>query len=183
MHGRVASRGPAGSPAQKAAVGNATNHEVPCPCDLDLQMTFQAKVVVALSEHFPVDAPMRFMTNRATFAQCFVLENKWSRLLLMTLSAGLVFASHCQAARRFHDVVPVRVVALHAIHPALKHPMVARQPKLSMYFDMTIQACRSIAPWIDDELAYPSSRLDVQATRAVAGLTTGDPGKPQVVTA
>src|SRR5262249_57730388 len=84
-----------------------------------LGMTAEAKVPVANGQKLGVDRAMRIVAGGARFTYGRVLKDKRPRLGLMTLGARFVQARHGQTAGRLHDVQPVRVMALHAIHFAL----------------------------------------------------------------
>ena len=58
---------------------------------LRLEVAFQAKVVVALNEHFVVHAAVRIMTRRAALADGFVFKDERPALCDMTLHAGVAF--------------------------------------------------------------------------------------------
>ena len=53
-------------------------------------MAFKAKIRVVLDQQLAIDRSMRVMTDRAAFAQGFMLEDKRARLLAMALRATLV---------------------------------------------------------------------------------------------
>ena len=55
-----------------------------------LEMTLQTQIRTPLRELLGINASMRRMTNRATFAQGCVLEDKRSRLGRMALQAILI---------------------------------------------------------------------------------------------
>src|SRR5688572_5984231 len=91
--------------------------------NMSLRVALEAKIVVALHEHFGIDRAMRLMTNRAAFPQRLMLENKWPRLIAVTFGTRLVEPPERQPACRFHDVEAMRIMALHAIHLPLDHGM------------------------------------------------------------
>ena len=68
---------------------------------------------------------------------------------------------------------PVRVVTLHAVYVAFNEGMVLRKMELGLHFEAALETRRRIFPGIDDELAPPATRGDVQAARAVAGFAPG----------
>jgi len=141
---------------------------------LDLGMTFQAKIAVALDEHLGVDRPVRCVARDAAFAQCVVLVNVRQRLFAMTFGAGFVQARHGESgARRLHDVRAVRVVALRAIHLPFQHRVALRQPQFGVNLQMARQARLRIVSGIDDELTFTATGCDVSAARAVAGFASG----------
>src|SRR2546428_11001832 len=101
------------------------------------------------------------MTNRAALSQSFVLEDKRPRLLSMTLRAGLIEPRQGQPAGRFQNITAMRVVALHAIHPAFNNWMMLRQVKLGVRLQMTLKTSRRVLAGIDDKFAPAPSCLDV----------------------
>ena len=141
-------------------------------------MTFQAEVVVALDEHFIGNRAVRLMTNRAAFAQSFVLIDHGACLLTVTLGARFVQprdsggGAHAErrAVRRFHNVCAMRIMALHAIHAAFNDRMVLRIFELCVNVDMTGKARLRIAPGIHNEFAAPAAGLHVQTPGTMTGL-------------
>ena len=91
---------------------------------LDLRMASEAEVQIALDQQLGIDAAMRVMADRATFPQRRVLKDKRPGLLAVALGAGFIPACHRQAARRFEDVVAMRIMALRAVHLLLQHRVV-----------------------------------------------------------
>jgi hypothetical protein len=57
---------------------------------LNLRVAFKTEIGIALNQHLPVHGPMWDMTDRASFTESFMLENKRSRLFAMTLRAILI---------------------------------------------------------------------------------------------
>lgn len=112
---------------------------------------------------------MRIVAHGASFAQGLVLEDKRLGLLAMTLGAGFIAPGHGQAAGWLHDVRPVRVVALDAVHTAFHDGMVLGQLEFRVNVQMTIKASRGIFAGVDDEPAATSG-LDMVTAWAVAGL-------------
>jgi hypothetical protein len=168
VNGGVAAGGPAGAVAQECAVVNVTEKNRSAR-GLCLGVAFDAQIVIALHEHFGIDRTVRVMADGAAFAQRRVLENERASLFAMTLGAVLVLPRHGQAARRLHDIHPVRIVALHAIHFAFNHRMVLRQVKFSPGFLVTLKAGFRIFAGINDEFLQPAAagHRDVLAPRAV----------------
>src|SRR5262252_6469304 len=77
---------------------------------LDLRVAFQTQVRIALDEHLSINRPVWVVAHRAAFAHCFVFEYKWTRLLAMTLCAGLVQARHREAPCPFENVAAMRIM-------------------------------------------------------------------------
>ena len=166
----MATRGPAGADSEKRRVRNAADENLAGGA-LRLRVTAQAKIRIALDEHFAVDRAVRIVAGRAAFAQRLVLEGKGPRLVAMTLRAALVDAGQRESARRFHDIHPVRIVTLHAIHFALDHRVMLRQVEFRLDFHMALEARGRVLARVDDE--FVRRVFNVFAARPVAGFTTG----------
>jgi hypothetical protein len=117
------------------------------------------------------------MTHRAPLPQGFVLKNKRPRLLPMTLSAILIQPRHCQAARRFENIAPVRIVALNAIHVTFNDRMMLRHPKFSLRLQMTLETSGWIFARVHNKFAAPTARFDMFAARPVARFATRLPAE------
>ena len=65
---------------------------------LHLGVTAKAEVDITFSKQLAVHRTMRVVANGASFAQGFMLKNKWPRLFAMTLSTILIQPRHSQAA-------------------------------------------------------------------------------------
>ena len=92
---------------------------------LDLSMTFEAKIGITLYQHLGIDRSVRIVTFGASFTHGFMFKDKVSGLFLVTCSAGLVEARETQATAGFHDVSPVRIVTINAVHHVFKNRMMA----------------------------------------------------------
>jgi hypothetical protein len=139
---------------------------------LSLGVTLEAEIVVAFDEQLGVDRTVRAMTNSAAFAQGFVFKNEWLGLFAVTGGAGLVQSRHGEAAGRFQDVSPVRVVTLNAIHPAFDHGMMLRQVEFRMGFEMAIEARGCVFAGIKNELPASAANGDVFTAGAVTRFAT-----------
>ena len=93
---------------------------------LNLGVASETEIIVAFDEQLPIDRTMRSMANGAAFPQSFVLENERAGLLPVALGATLVEAGHRQPSRGFHDFMPMRIVALRAIHAPFHYRMAMR---------------------------------------------------------
>lgn len=113
---------------------------------LRLGVTLKAKIGVSLDQHLRIDGTMRIVANGAAFAHCRVLEDDWPGLLPVTLGAALVQACHRQPTRWFHNVHPVRIVALDAIHFALNDGMMLWEMEFRPGFRMTLETSFGIFP-------------------------------------
>src|SRR5690349_13547319 len=100
-----------------------------------------------------------------------MLEDIGTRLLAMTLGAGLIESSHGQAAGALADISSVRVVALRAVHLALEHGVMLGQGELGVLFEMAPKARSRISAGIENELAT-ATYFNVFASRPVAGFAT-----------
>ena len=133
----------------------------------ELRVAAQAKIWIGLHEQLAIDGTVWRVTGRAAFAQGFVLEHDTLRLRAMATGALLIQSRHRESARRLHDVLPVRVVALHAVHPAFAHGMVLREVELRVDFEVTCETRLRVAPWIHDEFSVPATNCDVFAARTM----------------
>lgn len=178
VNGTVATRRPTTGPAQEGRVRDSADENFFTARNrLVLRMASQAKVCVVLDEHHAVDGAVGVVANRATFAQRFVLEHDWSRLLTMTLGAAFVEPGHRESAGGLENVDAVRVVALHAVHATFDDGMMLRQIELCLRFQMTGETSCRVLAGIHDEFAAPAARLDVQAAGSVAGFAAALTGK------
>ena len=91
-----------------------------------LRMATEAEIRVSHREQLGIDRAMRIVACRAALAQRGMLKDEGPGLLTMTLTAGLVRPGHRISARRFHDVQTMRVMALDAIHLALRDRVMLR---------------------------------------------------------
>ena len=135
-----------------------------------MRVTFEAKIVVALDEHFRVDRAVRLVTGRAALAQGLVFKHAWRGLLAVTLGARFVESGHGQTATGFHDVHAVRVVALDAVHFPLKDRMMLWQMKLSVCRNVALETRFGLFAGVDDKLT--SADRDVLARRAMTRFAT-----------
>ena len=118
MDRRVASGAVTSSQANESCVLHGADVKASCSHRAagGLRVATKTKIIVASDEEVRVDRTVRLMANRAAIAQRFVFERVRLGLLAMTLTARLVQPRHRQPAGGFHDVHPMRVVALHTIH-------------------------------------------------------------------
>jgi hypothetical protein len=116
---------------------------------------------------------VRIVADRAALSEGFVLENKGTGLLAMTVCTGFVQARHGQAASTLEDIRAMRVVTLHTIHPLFDHWMMLRQFKFGVGLEMALETSRRVLPGIDDELADSSTCRDVFASRTMTRLAPG----------
>ena len=151
----------------------------------NLRMAAEAEIIVAHDQHFFVHRTMRLVADDATLAQGGMFEDERPGFLAMTLRAGFVLAREREAARGFHDVHAVRVMALDAIHLAFDDGMMLREVELRVRFEMALEAGLGIAAGIDDEFIVTAPGGDMLAAGAVAGfatLFTGEAGLFEVQT-
>ena len=167
---------PAGAAFDEIRVRDFADHEVAGKNigPLDLKVALEAKVIVALDEELAIDRAMRAMTNGAAFAQGFVFENERAALFAMTLRASFVEARHGEAAGGLHDLVAVRVVAVHAIHVAFDDRVMLGEIKFGMDVEVALKAGAGIFAWVDDEPAAAAADAHMFAGRAMAGFAAGD---------
>ena len=110
-----------------------------------------------------------------------MLEHERARLLAMAPGALLVQPGHRQTAGRLHDVQAVGIVALHAIHLALKHRVMLRQVELRMDIEVALQATGRILARVVNE--GPGACGDMPAGGAMARFTAIDAGELNVIPA
>jgi hypothetical protein len=82
MNGFVASCRPAGAGAQTRAVILSANDNA--AASVLLEMALKAEIGVPSDQHFVVHRAVRVMAGGASFAEGFVLENKWAALRNVT---------------------------------------------------------------------------------------------------
>lgn len=140
---------------------------------IHLRVATQAKIGIPNGKELLIHGPVRTVARHAAFAQRRVLKNERPGLVAMTVPALLVQPRHRRAARgRLHDVVPVRIVALHAIHLPFRHRMMLRQMKLRLDILVALEARRRLSAGIDDEFLPPCpANRHMLAARSVAGFT------------
>lgn len=171
----VTAGGPASAAFHKIPMGDFANHQITGRDvrSLDLDVAFQAKIIVAFDEELAIHGAVRVVAGGATVAQSFVLEDVGLTLFAVTLGAGLVEARHREAAGGLHDVVTMRVVALHAIHHAFNDRMMLGEVKFGVDVEMALKTGGRIFAWIHDETTSSAADADVFAGRAVTGFATG----------
>jgi hypothetical protein len=128
VDGRVTTSGPAGAAANEIGVVHFADEELAglIRRALHLHVTLEAEIIVAFREKLAVHGAVRIVAGGASFAHRFVLVDEGAGLLAMTFRALLVHARHRETAGRLHDFVPVRIVALYAIHLAFNDGMMLR---------------------------------------------------------
>ena len=138
-------------------------------------MALEAKVGVALDEHLGVDGTVGIVADGATFAECCVFEDEGPGLFAMALRAVFVDARHGQAARRFHDIHAVRVVALDTAHFSFNDRVMLRKVEFRASFLVALKARFGVFPGINNKffLTTTAGRGDVLAAGAVTGFTAG----------
>ena len=147
---------------------------------LDLGMTFQTEIRVALNQQLRVERTMRLMARRTPLAHRFVLEHERTSLLAVTWRAALVQPGHRQTAGRLANVVAMRVMAIATTQAALEDRMMPRQVELRVGRQMTLETRGRFASRIDDQLAV-ARRRHMTAPRTVTRLAPGLPGHLEVV--
>lgn len=173
MHRFVAPGGPARAAFDKVPVRHFADHEIIRRhiWPLHLQMTFQAQVIIALDQKLPIYRPMRPMTRGAPFPHRFVLENKWTALLSMTLRASFIQAGHRKPSSRFHDVVPMGVMAAHAVHVPFDDRMMLRQVEFRMHIEMALKTRRRVLARVYDKTSPSAANAHMFARRSVTRFT------------
>lgn len=181
MNRRMAAGVPAGAPAQKPRVIRVADVNVSAGNvrALDLRMAAQAKIRVALDEHFLVDRAVWIMTDDAAFAQRRMFKDKRARLVAVTLRAAFILPRHRQSARRFENIAAMWIMALHATHVAFDDRVMLRQIKFRVHVEMTLETGRWVVARIDDKFSAAPG-LDVLAARPVAGFAACLAGHPRI---
>lgn len=139
VHGSVTPGGRAVALPQEEGVIHFTNHHAPARSG-NLRMTLQTRVGITLQQQLAVHRSVRNVTSGAPFPHRFVLEDKVPRLLFVTLGAGLIQLGHSQSTRRLHNILPVGIVTIDAVHLALEHRMMRGQAKLRVHPHVTTEA-------------------------------------------
>lgn len=169
VHGLMTSSRPACPLIDKPSVVAIANHDHAWG-GLSLEMTFQAKVGVALNEHLLVGSTVRIMAGRASFAHRFMLKNKRSALRGVTLHAGVAFGRERSPAAL--DGRPfVRIMAITAGHFAIFNWMMMCRAETRFHVQMAGHARFRIAFRINDRVARPTA-LRVNASGSVTRFTT-----------
>jgi hypothetical protein len=137
---------------------------------LDLRMAAQAEVGVGLRQHLAMSRPVRLMAGDAAVTQRLVLKDKSSRLLAVAGGALLVELRHGQPASRFHDVDPMRIMALNTGHSPLNDRVMLGQAEIRVNVDVAVEAGLRTPPRVEDGSLSPQG--DVPAPRAVTCLAT-----------
>lgn len=174
MHRRVAAGAPTAAQPEKGRVILASDENAAGAGRVarQLRVAFQAQVVVALDQQLRVDRAVGVVADGAAFTHGFMFKDERPGLFAMTLGAGLVKPRHGEAAGGLHDVVTVRVVALHAVHFAFDDGMMLRQVEFRVRLEMTLKAGRRVLAGIEDEFAAATANGDVLAAGTVAGFAT-----------
>jgi hypothetical protein len=139
---------------------------------LHLDVALEAKIIIALDKELAIDGTVRIVAGGAAVAQSFVFENEGTALLAVALGATLVQAGHGESAGRLHDVVPVRVVTLDAVHHAFDDGMMLRKFELGVDVQVALKARGWILAGIDDETCATAANTHMLARRAVARFAT-----------
>ena len=85
---------PASALTQKSGVWRSADVDFSLCAILGLSVALQAKVGIAFYQQFAVEGAMRIMTDGAAFTKRFMFEHKRTRLLPVTLGAGLILSCH-----------------------------------------------------------------------------------------
>jgi len=143
---------------------------------LNLRVTAQAKVGVALGKHFGIDRTVDIMTSGTALAHRGMLKDEWTGLLPVTFGAGFIQASQVETAGRFKHVTSMRVMALDTVHFLFQHWMMLRQVELCFDRPMTLETGSRVFTGIHNKLSPASAAGDMKASWTVTGLATGLPG-------
>ena len=96
-------------------------------------------------------------------------------LFAMTLGTSLIATGHERATRRFKNIQPVRIMALHAVYFPFRDGMMLGEMKLGLDLQMAFKAGTWFFAWIYYESiqATSPSHGDVFAAWTVARFTSG----------
>jgi hypothetical protein len=185
MDGCVATRGPAGPHAEKGRMIYVADVNVAAGNKraLHLGVAAETQIGIACHQHFLIDGAVRIVADHASFTQRVVPEDKRPRLIPMALGATLILPRHGQPAGWFHDVQPVRVVALDAVHAAFQDLVVLGKMELSLNVQMALKTSRRVTARIDDEsfAAAQAGRGHVFAAGPVTGFASALAGHRRVL--
>ena len=169
----MTARAPAGSFAEEIAAARA-GFNVNETADQDgsvgcllLVMAPQAQRLIARNQQPGVDAAVRVVARRATFAHRLMLEDERTTLLRVALGAGIVLRHHLRPAALDHRAL-VRVVAVAATNLAFEDGVMRRQIELSFLVQVTLETCLGRFAGIDDG-AGRAAGINVLAAGSVAG--------------
>jgi hypothetical protein len=132
-----------------------------------LGVATETEVGIADGEQLGVDGTVRLVATDAAFTQGRVLEHDGLGLFAVALGAGFVQARHGESAGRFHDVLTVGIVALHAVHLPFQDGMMLGKMKLSLSVQVTLETGGRIFARIDDEIGADGAGGHVLAPRSV----------------
>jgi hypothetical protein len=136
---------------------------------LRLEVTPQAKVLIARHEHFLVRGSMRVVAGSATFANRLVFENKWTPLRDVTLHAGFVLRHHrCSTA--LDCLAFVGVMTIRARDFPIFHWMMMGCLKAGLLIQMTLKTNFGVTSRVYDCVPC-SAALGVSAPGPVARFT------------
>jgi hypothetical protein len=157
----MAASRPAGSLWQEVGVVDISDENMPRRFLL-LEMTFQAKSLVAFVEQSLVDGAVGGMADHTPLTHRLVLVNKGATLRGVALEASFVSAQESKAAsfERLLNIGPatldrdtdVWIMAVSAAHFAFQHRMMMRQLELCPHFQVTLETSFRRLTWIDDRV-------------------------------
>ena len=116
-------------------------------------MTAQTEVGVALNQHLAIDGSVRGVAGNATFSQRLMLEDELPGLFAVTGGTVFVQPCHREPTEWFHDVQPVWIVALDAIHLAFNDGVVLGQIELCVSLEMAFKTRGRVFAGVDDEFS------------------------------
>ena len=173
VDGGVAARGPTGASLQVGGVNDVADEDLAAVAGGGrLGVAAQAKIGIALGEHFAVQGAVRIVAGGAAFAHGGVLENDGACLLTMALGATFVLTGHGQAAGGLENIAAVRIMALDAIHAAFENRVMAQGLKFGAGLKMALQATDRVFAGVDDEFGAAAG-FDVFAAGTVARFAAG----------
>jgi hypothetical protein len=165
----MAAATPASAPGDEARMIYIPNKEG-CGTELLLEMAAEAKFLVTRNEQFLVYTAVGVVTNRASFSDRLVFEDKWPALGGMAFETGFIGGGRRRRTALDHPAF-VRIVAVAATDFPLLHRVVIGEVELPAHLQMALQAGFGILPRIYDRVGSAAG-LIVETAGSVAGLTT-----------
>lgn len=134
--------------------------------NLLLEVTFQAKILIAGDQHPLIHAAVRIVASGATFTQSLVVKYEWPALRGMTLETGLIWRPERSAAT-FHCGAFVRIVTIGTANFSIFQRMVGGHAELPALVEMALKTGFRRFVRIDDG-AVRAAGFVVEAAGAVA---------------
>lgn len=141
-------------------------------------MAAKAQIIISLSQHLRINRAVRLVANSAALTHRLMLKEHRLRLLTMTSRTGLIPATHGESAPGLHDVAPVRIMALNAVHVTFRQRMMLGQFEVRVDVLVAAETSLRIFSRVMNESVATAADLDVLAAGPMAGFATGSAGGP-----